>query len=238
LAEKYYKISPYAYVANNPITTIDPDGRYLFGLFGSTSAERKEARAEKYAEKVGGTVVKGENGYVGVNVVKKGADGSNTIVGKTNFGDFATVKGNIKNWTRNNKEALLKTSENMQKVGDAMVLTGTGAAIIGAPVAGVGAAPGLALVGAGTTENLIGAGLGILVNAVAGDTNKALQQSVNAASDKLVDIAIDKAVDAIVPGPTPNVSGAFREALKANNEVAKVAAGGIKTGYNLTTPEE
>jgi RHS repeat-associated protein len=29
LAEKYYSISPYAYVANNPIIFIDPDGRYI-----------------------------------------------------------------------------------------------------------------------------------------------------------------------------------------------------------------
>jgi RHS repeat-associated protein len=62
LAEKYYDTSPYTYVKNNPITTIDPDGRYLFGLFGSTSSERRMARAEQFAGKIGGSVVVGING--------------------------------------------------------------------------------------------------------------------------------------------------------------------------------
>jgi hypothetical protein len=54
LAEKYLSISPYVYVANNPINIIDPDGRYLFGLFGSTSEQRQAAR--NYAEATNGRV--------------------------------------------------------------------------------------------------------------------------------------------------------------------------------------
>ncbi len=37
LAEKYYPINPYTYVANNPINAIDPDGRKIFPVHGTWS---------------------------------------------------------------------------------------------------------------------------------------------------------------------------------------------------------
>jgi RHS repeat-associated protein len=36
--------SPYVGMGNNPVSGVDPDGGYLFGLFGSTRAQRQEAR--------------------------------------------------------------------------------------------------------------------------------------------------------------------------------------------------
>jgi RHS repeat-associated protein len=93
LSEKYYKISPYAYVANNPITTIDPDGRFLFGLFGSTSAERRMARATEFADKVGGTISMTSKGRPMVSYGGKSADGEGvTVKTEKRFGDFSSLR--------------------------------------------------------------------------------------------------------------------------------------------------
>lgn len=142
------------------------------------------------------------------------------------------ITNSAQKWVKDNKKELLKTSENMQKVGDAMVLTGTAVALIGAPT-GVGAAPGGAIIAAGTAENLIGKGLGILVEVVAGDNDKAAQKTVDAVADKVADVAIDQIADALFPGPTPTVSKPFREALKSINEQAKQAAGAAKTAWGI-----
>lgn len=41
--------SPYVGMGNNPVSGTDPDGGWLFGLFGSTSAQRQAARADANA---------------------------------------------------------------------------------------------------------------------------------------------------------------------------------------------
>ena len=45
LSDKYPNLSPYSYTSNNPLNVIDPDGRYLFGLFGSTKDQRSAAKS-------------------------------------------------------------------------------------------------------------------------------------------------------------------------------------------------
>lgn len=44
LAEKYYPISPYAYVANNPINAIDPDGRLIIFINGMHTGDGGRAK--------------------------------------------------------------------------------------------------------------------------------------------------------------------------------------------------
>jgi len=139
-------------------------------------------------------------------------------------------------WVKDNKKELLKTADGMEKTGDAMVLTGTVAALVGAPT-GVGAVPGGGIIAAGTVENLIGKGLGIAVEAIAGDGDKAVQKTVDAVADKAVDVVIDTTVDALIPGPTPAVSGPFKEALKSINEQAKQTAGALKTASGIKKDE-
>ncbi|HRZ42295.1 MAG TPA: RHS repeat-associated core domain-containing protein [Bacteroidales bacterium] len=54
IAIMYPALSPFMYVGGNTINQIDPDGRYFFGLFGSTKAQRKAAR--ELVAKSGGTI--------------------------------------------------------------------------------------------------------------------------------------------------------------------------------------
>lgn len=218
MAEKYYKISPYAYVANNPITTIDPDGRYLFGLFGSTSAERKEARAEKYAAKVGGDVVKGENGRVSVNVVKSAADGGISIRSKTNFGDFSTVTGSIKKWTTANKDQIIGLSKFAQKTGSNLTKAGLIGAAIGSPTV-VGSGPGMATAFVGGLITTGGIITESITNAITGDGKKALGDLAIEGTG----IVAGRLVNSALPG-TPNVSGEIGDALKVGREIIKGSA--------------
>ena len=53
-SSKYDWETPYSYVLNMPTMAIDPDGRYFFGLFGSTAEQRRSAR--KLAAVTGGEV--------------------------------------------------------------------------------------------------------------------------------------------------------------------------------------
>jgi RHS repeat-associated protein len=92
LAEKMPNISPYTFCGNNPISNIDPDGRYFFGLFGSSASERRTARAERFAAKVGGSVVS-NGGRTTVNYAVSGSsEGGMSFKSKSGFGDFSSWK--------------------------------------------------------------------------------------------------------------------------------------------------
>jgi RHS repeat-associated protein len=57
-------LSPFQFVGNSPINNIDPDGNWFFGLFGSTSEQRQNARA--FANETGGSIVNYFSKNIGV----------------------------------------------------------------------------------------------------------------------------------------------------------------------------
>lgn len=174
-----------------------------------------------------------KNPFTGVGNYVKGKFDSMTYSIQQNT---SKAINSTQKWVKDNKKELLKTAEGMEKTGDAMVITGTAAALIGAPTV-VGSVPGGGIVAAGAVENIIGKGMGIAVEAIAGDGDKAAQKTVDAVADKAVDVLIDTTVDALIPGPTPHVSGPFREALKSINEQAKQTAGALKTASGIKKDE-
>ena len=86
LAEKFPNVNPYVYCNDNPVNLVDPDGRYFFGLFGSSSDQRKQMRAERFADKVGGTVVSNQNGNPSVNYnFQNSSDGTLSFTNTLSF---------------------------------------------------------------------------------------------------------------------------------------------------------
>ncbi len=91
LSDKYPNISPYAYCAWNPVNIIDPDGRYLFGLFGSTTEQRNAAK--DFASKTGGEIKNYHSRSIHVDYTQVGIDNEGV----------AEVYGRTQNFQKNGK---------------------------------------------------------------------------------------------------------------------------------------
>jgi len=86
--------SPYVAMGDNPISNVDPKGDYFFGLFGSTSEQRKGAKA--FAAETGGEVNNITSKNVSVSFAKTIDEKTGDVaVGKTSFhkDGFAKVFG-------------------------------------------------------------------------------------------------------------------------------------------------
>ena len=126
-------------------------GGFFNNLFLNDDQVTKKM-AEKHAKETGGDLTKVKGGWrVGYKLkgkIEKQED--IVILAEIGFKDFytdkyaTTVKDLSKEWVDEHHSSLIELSQNMQDVGDATALAGYGAAVVGAPIAGVGAAPGLA----------------------------------------------------------------------------------------------
>jgi len=214
-AEKYYSMSPYTCIGNNPFNVIGPDGRYLFGLFGSSASERRMGRAEAFAEKTGGSVVIGENGKPTVNYLTKDESGY-TINSTSKFGDFSSWK-NFGQTLKGFDKALEGSSDGanyggkyggvdgMRKYGEDISNSSTYVKAGGVVVAGIGTgslqpevvAGGMVMYDIGATMDDVGTGVQAYsdvvdaVNGKAGSTTNTLVRTSALITGKVVDNAMD-----------------------------------------------
>jgi len=186
-------LNTYTYTYQNPIRYIDPNGK------------QTDAIASYFQGKL-----QGIGTYVQYKVSKTYNDTKQAIIN--------TAK-QAQTWVKNNKKEILSLAKNFQETGDQATITGLGMAAAGAPVAGVGATPGLALATAGGFSSTVGNAMEVGVELITQDfsDNKTGKAIYNIGTAYI----IDKTIDALIPGPTPT-KGMTSQAQKKLNEMNKV----------------
>lgn len=137
----------------------------------------------------------------------------------------------VTKWTRENKTEPLNTAKTLKTVGNAAVVSGTVAAVTGAPVAGVGAAPGIAIAAGGSALSTIADGIEIFTNLVSGDT----QKGVDVVGDVMKDKMLDHTIDAALPGNTPGIATAFSEGI---SDAKKITQNAVESTKIVTQKDE
>ncbi len=77
MAEKYYPLSPYNYVANNPIILYDPDGQIILIWYEDENGKRQSVQYEQGMEYEGNEYV--EKAVAGLNELSEGDFGKQMI---------------------------------------------------------------------------------------------------------------------------------------------------------------
>ena len=217
LAEKYYSISPYAYCAGNPVRYIDPTGKWFW--------EAKNVRnARDEAKNSGGQFNKwtGQNGssYASVDFsisyIYNGSATTDVKVfkpdGKSWGEKINDTRKDTQKWVKDNKSEIDGVAQSLQTTGDNTALAGLGMAAVGAPILGVGAAPGMTVIAFGGALSITGKAMEVGVEIITGDFSN--NKTGNAVGSIIASEIINKTIDIAIPGPTPNIEAVLNETTK------------------------